>query len=418
LDKIVGIGATDGSTKSSSSLALVFFASVFVHCVQCGELAVLTSVLSVCTKCCARNQTEVKKNTELLGLLDEGLKKGKNLSYETRIVGKGIIIDATKERADTFGTVVPPLLVLCVVWLSKRVDQITKESFVALPETIRHVMFSLEARRPTPRIRILRALVGNSITAINLSRAPPNASALLTDIIYTPRLQVLILRATNLVNDEVLLQISQMRMLKVLDISQCEKVTDVALSRLFPRLNNIVRDSWEDLAEEETEKLDFCAQESDNGKNTKQLFKGLVDLQLLGIYGCKQVTHTSLTNISQTYKGKGIKVYTSLPPLSSLQLHFDLGSSLTDTSDNLATITTSSLEIPIFLMEDIYQDPQFKYLESALYSLQGWWVDEMEELIRKEKAREERKWWIDLRNVSTNKKKIKPHLRFDQDLFG
>jgi hypothetical protein len=138
----------------------------------------------------------------------------------------------------------------------------------------------------------------------------------------------------------------------------------------------------------------------------------------LGIYGCKQVTHTSLTNISQTYKGKGIKVYTSLPPLSSLQLHFDLGSSLTDTSDNLATITTSSLEIPIFLMEDIYQDPQFKYLESALYSLQGWWVDEMEELIRKEKAREERKWWIDLRNVSTNKKKIKPHLRFDQDLFG
>jgi hypothetical protein len=177
-------------------------------------------------------------------------------------------------------TTVPSLFILCALYLSINSHCIEREAIDYLPSEVRYFLFLLELREkdetsaPRGGLRLAKRFLaasrsfvsGSSFAAFDFSalRALTCLSMLQIENVFdyltsfgrpsVEGLRILSFKGMPFLNDAALRTVvAQMPALRVLDLSFCDNISDLAA--LLPRLRRAAkaRDSWEELASDEPE---------------------------------------------------------------------------------------------------------------------------------------------------------------------
>lgn len=307
----------------------------------CGNCRALTFIFEtgLCHQCIVQFKHLRRRQRDQERLLASGLEDG--------------VVAGSHERSTTpvVRKTAPPLFVLCVAYLSNNADLIEQEAIHYLPSEVRYFLFLLElshkrfapsfsksssasssSSSAAPRLRLAKRFLSsiNAISPFHSSSSSFEAfdfSALKSLTCLNPSqvenvfdyltsfgrssiegLRILSLKGLPFINDAALKTVAaQMRLLRVLDVSFCDNITDEGIAALLPRFKPAqTRDSWEEL-----EDGDSCS--SEDSSDESSLLCGLLHLRRLGIYGCNKLTRATLKALRIAFTGRpALTVYTSM----------------------------------------------------------------------------------------------------------
>jgi hypothetical protein len=278
-------------------------------CGHCRALTHISPQTGLCHQCIVQFKHLRRRQRDDERLLAFGLENGLEVPYElstTPVVGSPLRKTAA------------PLFVLCVAYLSNNVDLIEQEAIHYLPSEVRYFLFLLELSHkrfapPTPsksssgssssaapRLRLAKRFLSStnvispfhsssssfeafdfsalkSLTCLNPSQVE-NVFDYLTSFGRSSieGLRILSLKGLPFINDAALKTVAaQMRLLRVLDVSFCDNITDEGIAALLPRFKPAqTRDSWEEL------------EDGDSGSSEDSSDESSLLCGLLHLYAC------------------------------------------------------------------------------------------------------------------------------------
>jgi hypothetical protein len=294
----------------------------------------LPPTLGVCGNC--RALTHISQQT---GLCHQCIVQFKHLRRrqrdQERLLASGLedaVVAGSHERSTTpvVRKTAPPLFVLCVAYLSNNVDLIEQEAIHYLPSEVRYFLFLLElshkrfapsksssaSSSAAPRLRLAKRFLSsmNAISPFHSSSSSFEAfdfSALKSLTCLNPSqvenvfdyltsfgrssiegLRILSLKGLPFINDAALKTVAaQMRLLRVLDVSFCDNITDEGIAVLLPRFKPAqTRDSWEELE-------DGDSGSSEDSSDESSLLCGLLHLYACYVVVCVRVCRACVVRV-------------------------------------------------------------------------------------------------------------------------
>lgn len=311
-------------------------------CGHCRALTHISPQTGLCHQCIVQFKHLRRRQRDDERLLAFGLENGLEGPYE---------LSTTPVVSSPLRKTAAPLFVLCVAYLSNNVDLIEQEAIHYLPSEVRYFLFLLElshkrfappsssksssgssSSSAAPRLRLAKRFLSStnvispfhsssssfeafdfsalkSLTCLNPSQVE-NVFDYLTSFGRSSieGLRILSLKGLPFINDAALKTVAaQMRLLRVLDVSFCDNITDEGIAALLPRFKPAqTRDSWEELE-------DGDSGSSEDSSDESSLLCGLLHLRRLGIYGCSQLTRANLKALRIAFMGRpALTVYTSM----------------------------------------------------------------------------------------------------------